>query len=323
MSAIKNERGASRPRIAVLGTGHFGRFHVEKYARHPGVEWVGCLDADSEAAKRVAKDWQGRAFSSLEELPEGLDAVSIATPAGTHASLARHFLEKGTHVLVEKPLAIDLGEAEKLVELAEGRSLILQVNHQERYFLDEWGLPESLGAIRNIEVTRLGPPPPRGSDCSVVLDILIHDLDWIRAFLPEEEFSVRVLGGRRENGLLEAVEAELTGARGAQVRLCGSRLSERRLRKARIVGEHGVAEVDFVERRVQSQPASLCAVAQPETRSHRYGDHPFEPSDYVGKSIAHFVQCLQTGGKPLTDGRSGLRALETTLALEAAARCIV
>jgi len=315
---IKSE--ACRLKAAVVGGGHFGKYHVEKWARHPEVDLIAVVDPDLEAGEALVGKWGGVALSGVEKLPDDLECVSIATPAGTHGELMNYFLNRGVHVLVEKPIATDLEIARKGVQLADEKNRVLQVNHQERFFLEEAGLPGvGLGAIHSIEVNRLGPPPVNLPDCSVVLDLMIHDLDWVHAFFPGERFAVEVSEKRvRDTGFPEAVTAELKTGSGARIKLRASRDHPERRRDAFIECEKGGYSIDFIKREILGDES--------EHRKHRedlYGKHPFDKSDFVGKSIAHFITCIIKKRKPLVDGASGLRALETALAIEAASLSLI
>lgn len=311
--------GNERLKTIVIGGGHFGKFHVEKYARHPEVELVGVLDAAPGVAEALTARWGGVAYPTLEALPEGIDLASVATPAGTHGVLARKLLEGGMDVLVEKPVATELETARGLVDLAKARDRILQVNHQERYFLAEAGLPAGLGKIRAARVRRLGPPPPKGSDCSVILDIVIHDLDWIRAFVPGEIVRIEVVRAvRGASGLLETVAARLEGESGIGIEVEASREHGERRREAVIETEKGRFTINFVEREVVGPDGVARYPGSREEEASLYGNHPFEAEDFVGKSVAHFIHCARAGRTPLVDGVAGTRALETALALERA-----
>jgi len=124
---------ACRLKAAVVGGGHFGKYHVEKWARHPEVDLIAVVDPDLEAGEALVGKWGGVALSGVEKLPDDLECVSIATPAGTHGELMNYFLNRGVHVLVEKPIATDLEIARKGVQLADEKNRVLQVNHQERF----------------------------------------------------------------------------------------------------------------------------------------------------------------------------------------------
>lgn len=311
-------------RAVVVGAGHFGKFHAGKYARLPGVELVGIIDPLPGAAAALCEQWGGRPYPSLEAMEEPFDLGSVATPAETHGALGAAILQRGGHLLVEKPIATNVADARKLIALAEEKKRVLQVNHQERYFLHEGGLPEALPGLKSIVVERLGPPPPRPSDCSVVLDILIHDLDWILAFLDRQPSGIEIAEAvRGGSGFIETVRAGLHFPGGVEVTLAGSRNQSERKRRAQLEGEGGAATVDFVSRTITDASGNDWYPPAEKSREALYGTHPFPPEDFVGKSLAHFIHCIRTGRRPLVDGRAGLRALETTLALEAACHSFV
>ncbi|HKJ76989.1 MAG TPA: Gfo/Idh/MocA family oxidoreductase, partial [Gammaproteobacteria bacterium] len=167
-------------RAAVIGVGYLGRFHAQKYAALDGTELVAVVDTDTEAAERVAAECGARAVTDYRELLGQVDAVSIVVPTGLHHPIARDFLEHGAHVLVEKPITRTVEEADDLIALAAEKGRILQVGHLERFNAAVLALEEVLDGPMFIESHRLAPFKPRGTDVSVVLDLMIHDLDIIQ-----------------------------------------------------------------------------------------------------------------------------------------------
>ena len=164
-------------RAAVVGAGVFGRHHAAKYLRLPGVKLDAVADPSAEARHYVETHLHVPAVADWRELLGKVDIVSVCSPASTHADIVRAFLNAGAHVLVEKPIATDLEEAEELIELAAARGLVLTVGHQERFVFAKSGLLDYEDAPLSIECVREGPWTGRGTDVSVVLDLMIHDLD--------------------------------------------------------------------------------------------------------------------------------------------------
>lgn len=320
---MESENQREPMQAIVIGGGHFGKFHTEKYALHPEVSFLGVVDSNLSAAEQLCEQWGGKAYPSLEALDTPIHLASIATPARTHFALASEVLNRGAHVLVEKPIATNLENADQLIQLAREKNRILQVNHQERYFLYEAGMPDCLAPLKKIQVRRLGPPPPKPSDCSVILDILIHDLDWILAFQKKPPREVEVQEAHKgSSGFFETVRCRLA-FEGVEVFLEGSRNHSERRRTAHLETERGDVEINFMDRTVFHSGEKQWYPPSKEKFSELYGEHPFAREDYVGKSIAHFIHCCQTGGSPQVNGEAGRQALETTLALEAACHSFV
>ena len=164
-----------RLRCAVIGAGYLGRFHAQKYAAIPRCDLVGVVDSDAAARERIAAELGVAVFADHRELLGLTDAVSVATPTATHHAVARDFLRSGAHVLVEKPIAATAAEARELIALAAGGSRVLQVGHLERFNPVILAVAGELVNPRFIESNRLAPFKPRGTDVSVVLDLMIHD----------------------------------------------------------------------------------------------------------------------------------------------------
>ncbi len=305
----------------VIGVGHFGKFHAQKLAADPRVNFVGIVDLRESLARALADEYHVMAFSGLEEVDVALDFVTIATPARTHAMLARQAMKRGCHAFIEKPISTTVEDAEALIALAKQQGVVLQVDHQERYFLEEIGLFQSVDplAVRQLTVRRLGPPPPMPPDCSAVLDLTIHDLDWIHAFVGNGLETLQVDGTWGDSGLVEALR--LTGKVGPRqipVVIETSRMDPERCREAEITldGEVEPYHINFIERSFQAPTQPLTYSRDLPPSSDLYGVHPFEPLDYVGKSFAHFIYCIAASLRPKVDGPAALAALQSALIIE-------
>ena len=242
-------------RLGVIGAGVFGGYHSQKFAASHAAEFVGVCDLNAEAAARqVARIGKGAAFHSFEAIAEASDALVIATPASSHALLARRALEAGLHVLVEKPLALTGVEARALARLALERDLVLSVGHQERLVFEAMGLLATGERPRRIEAVRMGPASPEGrcEDVSVVFDLMIHDLDLTAELFGGDVRGVDGSGHSAHTRLLDHASAELMFAGGGHARLTASRCAPRRERWMRIEYASGVVEIDFLTRSVRN-----------------------------------------------------------------------
>ena len=184
---------SNQVRVAVIGTGSLGKEHARLYAelaQAGQAEFVGVFDAHPEAARAQAARWGVRAFGSVAEAAAASDALSVVTPTVTHHAIARELLEGGKHVLVEKPMTDSSEQAEDLVRLAQGRGLVLQVGHVERFNPVFSYLEQAAPFPKFIECHRLSPFPARSTDIGVVLDLMIHDLDVVMAFVKSPVVSV-------------------------------------------------------------------------------------------------------------------------------------
>jgi len=252
-TAIGNHQG--KVRVGVIGAGVFGGYHAQKFAASDYAEFVGIFDLNAEAAARqVAKVGKGEVFGSFEALADVCDALVIATPASSHATLTRKALEAGKHALVEKPLALTGVEARALAKLALERDLVLSVGHQERLVFEAMGLFSTGERPKRIEGVRMGPASPEGrcEDVSVVFDLMIHDLDLTAELFGGDVKGADGSGFSAHTRLLDHATAELMFAGSGHAKLTASRCAEKRERWMRIEYASGTVEIDFITRQVKN-----------------------------------------------------------------------
>ncbi len=304
-------------RIGVLGAGYFGRFHLLKLARAPGVRLVGLHDADPARASLVAAE-AGCTVLGPEALIAASDAVVIATPTRFHAALATWALEAGRHVFVEKPIAASTAEAEALVALAAARGLKLMVGHIERHSAAIRTLRASLGTRRlnAIEAVRVAPFRPRSLDVSVVLDLMIHDLDLILSLVPAPLTEVRAVGGAVMTALPDWAVAQLRFADGTQAQVTASRVAVGLERRLRAMGPEGELRVDFLARSLE---ALAPGGANPVEHMPGWGveRHSWTDHDSLEAQHAAFVAAIRDGAPHEADGAAGRAALDAALRVEA------
>ncbi|MBI1339688.1 gfo/Idh/MocA family oxidoreductase [bacterium] len=243
----------ARPvRVGLVGAGVFGGYHASKFAASGAARLVGAYDPDAAAATRlVSKVGEGEAFPSFEALADACDAIVVASPASTHAMVARKALEAGRHTLVEKPLALTGVEARALARLAADTGVVLQVGHQERLVFAAMGLMSTPERPRRIEAVRAGPRSPDGrcEDVSVVFDLMIHDLDLAAELFGGEASTASAYGRSAHTERLDEATAELVFPAGT-ARLTASRCAPARRRQMRIDYPSGRVEIDFLTREV-------------------------------------------------------------------------
>jgi predicted dehydrogenase len=299
-------------RIGVTGAGYFGRFHALKVAASPRAVLVGVHDADAARAAAVAVE-AGSVGLGFAELLAGSDALVVAAPAAVHFELAGAALRAGRHVLVEKPIAATLAEADGLAALAAARGLVLQVGHLERFSAAFSAVRARLrqngaGLVRRIEASRVAPFKERGTDVSVVLDLMIHDLDLVLALVGAEPVRVAAEGAVGRSGRLDRVTARLGFPDGAEAVVIASREAPSVERRMRVESEGSVLEVDFVGRTVTERVAGRADV------THAWTDH-----DSLAAEHAAFVASVLDGATVVVDAADGRAALAVALAVEAAA----
>lgn len=297
-------------RAAVIGVGYLGRFHAQKYASLENVQLVGVADARPEAAQRVAQELSTTAYTDHRELIGKVDLVSVACSTEHHHAVARDFLAAGVHVLVEKPITVTVEQADELIAIARANRCVLQVGHLER-FNPAWLLAkDKLGKPLFIEAHRMAPFKPRGIDVSVVLDLMIHDLDLILGLVGSEVTEVRASGVPVLTEGIDIANARLEFANGCVANLTVSRTSTASLRRMRLFQRSEYVSVDFQDRRVgvsRKAPAGSDAPIVAETKEAA-------PGDALLTEIREFVAAIRQGTPAVVSGEDGRRAL--ALALE-------
>jgi predicted dehydrogenase len=270
--------------------------------RLPGVTLSAIADPSPEARRQNAMTLRAPVFADWHDLLGQVDIVSVCTPASTHAEIVRAFLSAGTHVLVEKPIATDLDEADELVKLAAKVGLVLTVGHQERYVFAQSGLLDCDDAPLFVECVRAGPWTGRGADVGVVLDLMIHDLDLVHRLVPGAVSGISAAARSVHGRLADEVSAKLEFEGGSRVDLFASRVAEARKRSMRLVYSDGAIEIDFLTRTVRN--------------STRRTIRPLALHDPLGESVAAFATAVQAGGSALVRPEEARHALETALMIE-------
>ncbi len=254
---------SSNPRVAVLGTGSLGKEHARIYAelaREGVVEFTGVYDVNPEAARLHAGKHGVRAFASVEEAAAASDALSVVTPTTTHFTLARQLLSQGRHLLVEKPMTDNAAEAAELVALAQAQRAVLQVGHVERFNPVFTYLEKVATEPRFIECHRLSPFPARSTDIGVVLDLMIHDLDVVLAFVKSPLVSVDAVGIPVLSRSEDIANARLRFANGCVANLTASRISPERMRKIRVFSSG--AETSYISLDYRAQEGFIYRLAR-------------------------------------------------------------
>jgi predicted dehydrogenase len=299
-------------RVGVVGVGYLGKFHAEKYARMTDVDLVGLADIDAQAAACTADRLKTTAFGRHTDLIGRVDAVSIVVPTSVHFQIAKDFLNNGVDVLIEKPMTVTLAEADALVAVAADRDLIIQVGHLERFNPAVVALRGIVKRPLFIESHRLSLFRGRATDVSVVLDLMIHDIDLISNFAQSELISVHAAGVPVVSGEVDIANARLEFASGCVANVTASRISVKDERKIRLFQRDCYTSVDFVDRRITvirrkgADPNSLIPGMDIQQLS-------FPQGDALDDELKAFVQSVRTRKPPQVDGRVGRDALRIAL----------
>ena len=297
--------GAAPVRIAVVGVGHLGRQHARVAARTPGVALVGVHDRHLDRAEDVARSEATDVLLRREDVAESAEAVVVATPTASHAELGTYFLERGLHVLVEKPMASSLSEAEELVSLARSRGRVLEVGHVERYNPAVEAAFSRLGAPLFVEGHRLAAPTPRSLDIDVVLDLMIHDLQIVDALVRRPVREIRAAGMPVLTDRVDIANARIEFEGGCVANLTASRVSTEPMRKLRIFAPPLYCSIDMHGRTVSAHRLVRDGV-RPDVAEEPIAVAPADP---LGREIADFAAAVRSGREPVVTGEAGRDAL--------------
>lgn len=299
----------SNLKCAVVGVGYLGKFHAQKYHKIPGCDLVAVVDRLEESALQVAQPLGCDAISDYSELLGHVDAVSIVVPTQAHYSVCKDFLKAGVHVLVEKPMTTTLEQADELIALAEQKNLVLAVGHLERFNPAALALEPLLDNPRFIDSSRLAPFKSRATDVSVLLDLMIHDVDLILSLVDSELESVDCSGARVLTRDIDIANARIRFVNGCVANITASRVSSKSERKMRVFQSLACHSLDFQARTLTSYKGAVDAMTDPEHAIDRT-EQSFGEADPLYSEILDFVQSVQNQRAPKVSGRAGRRALE-------------
>jgi predicted dehydrogenase len=302
-------------RIGVAGAGHFGRFHALKVAASPRATLAGVHDLDPARAEAVAREAGGRALGWAALLAES-DAVVVAAPAEVHYPLAAEALEAGRHVLVEKPIAATLAEAEALGALARARGLVLQVGHLLRFSAEHRAISARMHRPLYLECVRIAPFKPRGTDVSVILDLMIHDLDLVLALVESPIESVDAVGAPVASPTEDIANARVRFASGCVATITASRISLKTERKMRLFSQEGYMSVDFAARKLMMIGRER-GLPIPGSGGGRIEEITWQEHDALAAEHAAFAASVLDGAPVVVDAAAGARALAAALAVSA------
>jgi predicted dehydrogenase len=298
--------GRRKIRVAVVGCGEFGRNHARVYREIETVELVGLFDQDAERAEKLAQEFRTRAFSTMGELRGAVDAASVAVPTVAHAEVGCGLMEMGIDVLVEKPMARTIAEADELIAAAKQQARILQVGHVERFNPAVLAVEPVVNRPLFFEVHRLGVFTPRSLDVDVIYDLMIHDLDILLALVDEPVEEVKAVGIPVLTDKVDIAHARLEFVGGAVANVTASRVSTERVRKMRFFQQHEYISLDYA-RRDALRVGVKRPGPQPEFGFEKLPAPDVEP---LRAELEAFVKAVKTRVASKTDGAAGRAALE-------------
>jgi len=301
-------------RVAVIGTGYLGKFHAQKYADMKDVDLIGVVDIDRNLAQEVAAKFNTKAYTEYQEILDKVDAVSVVVPTSAHFAIAKDFLQQGVDVLIEKPMTNSLAEANELIRIAESEGRIIQVGHLERFNPAVVALRERDIIKRPlfIESHRLSLYPGRGTDVSVVLDLMIHDIDLILNFIGDAVTDIRAAGAAVVSEHADIANARLEFARGCVANVTASRISTKNERRIRIFQPDAYISVDFAKRNIIVIQREEDATEGP-IPGMKIIQLDFNRTDALEDELKAFIKAVRRRDVPEVTGEMGREALKIAL----------
>jgi predicted dehydrogenase len=299
-------------RIGVVGVGYLGKFHTEKYANMENVDLAGVVDIDKSRADKIAAEFNTLSFSNHKDLIDKIDAASIVTSTPEHYTVAKDFLENGIDVMIEKPITTSIADADRLIDLAEEKGLIIQVGHLERFNPAVVALRNIIKKPMFIESHRLSFYKERGIDVSVVLDLMIHDIDLISNFVKSEIKSIHASGVPVISEHVDIANVRMEFKNGCIANITASRISIKNERKIRLFQKDAYISVDFSNykitmiRKTGSNKKGLIPGMEVENIS-------FQQGDALNDELISFVKSVRNRTSPEVTGEMGRDALKIAI----------
>lgn len=302
-------------KVAVVGVGHLGQYHLEKYLSMSMVDLIGVVDTNPTRLKEITYKYKVRGFLSHYDIIDKVDAVSIAVPTEVHFDVAMDFLSRGIHILVEKPITYRIEDADLLLNKAKETGAVLQVGLVERFNPAVIKMKSLIKEPIFLEGHRMNLFTPRGTDVDVVLDLMIHDIDIILDIVSSEVKDIHAVGMSVITDKIDIANARIMFENGTAANLTASRISGRMLRKIRVFQPDSYVSADCGKRRVT-------VISHDKLRKDKYGfprvtteKAEFPDSDPLADEILSFINSVKDGHKPIVSGNDGKKALEVALCI--------
>ena len=302
----------SEIRTAVIGVGYLGRFHAQKYSELKNSKLLAVVDKEFERAQKVATEVGCDACTDYHDLLGKVDAISIVVPTDLHYEVAADFLKYTTHVLVEKPITTTIEQADELIDLAKSNNCVLQVGHLERFNPAIVAIEKEISEIRFIESHRLAPYNPRGTEVSVILDLMIHDIDIILDIVNSEVERIDASGTPVLSNDFDIANARIVFKNGCVANVTASRVSNKTDRKMRIFQNEAYISVDFQNRELVTYKKGSGEM-YPGVPNIDIKKDTFNKSDALKAEIDDFLSCIETNSTPKVTGQDAKRALLTAI----------
>jgi len=302
-------------RVGVIGVGHLGEYHVQKYKEMSNVELVGVVDALPDRADVIARRYDVKAYSRHEKILDMVDAVSLAVPTEMHFEVAKDVLSKGVHLLIEKPISYELEPADTMINIAREKNLVFQVGLVERFNPAVEKMESLLNRPVFLESHRMNEFTIRGIDVDVVLDLMIHDLDIILHNIPSEVKEVHAVGISVITDKTDIANARIVFEDGTVANLTASRVSNKTLRKIRVFQPDAYFSVNCLKREISVIRLDLAVKDLNDFPQLTSNKIKFPGRDPLADEISSFVSAVINGSEPVVSGVDGRRALEVALGI--------
>jgi len=294
-------------RVAVVGVGQMGQHHARILSDLDGVELVGVVDIDRDRAEQVGRACAAPWYTETAAILDGVDAVVVSVPTSAHVEVSVPFVRRGVALLVEKPIAASIDEADRLIQEAAAGGAMVAVGHTERHNPAVVRAMPLVTAPRFVEVHRLGAFPARSLDIDVVFDLMIHDLDVVLSMVESEVESVEAVGVAVLTERVDIANARLRFASGCIANLTASRISQERVRKLRFFQPHSYVSIDCAAQEVERWEVTRGPGGTPAIVGGKLDVQPDEPLRHL---VVDFIEARRAGSSPTVTAADGRRALE-------------
>lgn len=292
-------------KVAVIGTGALGSIHANIYSSIKNVELAGVCDTDRKRLSRISKALGAEAFTDYRKLIGKIDAASIAVPTKSHYKIAKELLSAGIHLLIEKPITQTVEEADELLAIAREKNLTLAVGHVERFNAAIEAILKIKGNIKFVECHRLGPFSPRVKDIGVVLDLMIHDIDILLWLIKSPIKNIEAVGVKVLTRHEDIANARITFRNGAICNITASRVTANAVRKIRLFQSNAYISLDYIRQEAIIYKKRFGKIISRQINIKK--ERPLQ------KEIISFLECVNSGRKPLASGEEGRHALRVAL----------
>jgi len=319
----------NKTKVGIIGVGHLGRLHVQNYKLIPDFEIIGVYDTNTTRAEEVAKEFNVRSIDSLDQLLNQIEACSIVVSTTNHFEITKACLKKGIHCFVEKPITSTLSEADELIQIAGEKKLTLQVGHIERFNPAIVSLHDFQLKPMFIESHRLASFNPRGTDVTVVLDLMIHDIDIILHLVNSPVSKIDASGVAVVTNEVDIANARLGFANGCVANITASRISQKKMRKMRLFQRNAYIGIDFLQKfseiyqlvdsenvKIQPNqiPVELGEIDQSgKSKKITYERRQIEEANALKMELESFLDAVRTGKRPAVSGEEGREALRVAI----------